>query len=59
MNAEDAIIAKKRKRVERMMPILHDTLNKVLVQRRDEQKIRRIEIIERQAPQQEIRIIHP
>ena len=43
MNVEDAIIAKKRKRAERMEVGRLRHSEQVLVQRRDEQKIRKIE----------------
>ena len=48
MNAEDAIIAKKRKRTERMEanPTCH---SEALIQKRDGWKIQRIEMARRQA----------
>ena len=63
MNAEDAIIAKKRKKAERMEsnpppPLV--ILNKDLIQRRLRQERGRIEIIGRQAcPQEEVRTTSP
>jgi len=49
MNAEDAIIAKKRKRVEKMDDNPLAIQNKVLVLKKDDRKIRRI-VTGRQAP---------
>ena len=43
MNAEDVIIAKKRKRAKKMELIVRVILNKVLVQRRDGQEKRKTE----------------
>ena len=59
MNAEDAIIAKKRKRAERMEahPTRHSEQGPV--QRRDGRKIRRNEITGRRVLWEEARIIRP
>ena len=69
MNAEDAIIAKKRKRAKRMeaepphnskQGSPHIILNKALVQRKPERERRRIETTGRQVRlQDEVSITHP
>ena len=58
MNAEDVIIAKKRKRAKKMELIVRVILNKVLVQRRDGQEKRKTETT-RQARQYGINSIRP
>ena len=47
MNAEDAIIAKKRKRTERMEATPHAAPSKALIQKRDGRKIQRTEMARR------------
>ena len=47
MNAEDAIIAKKRKRAERMEANPCATLSKALIQKKDGRKIKKTEMVRR------------